>query len=105
MQIKSCRFTCIKLATDHECTVNLKKIDQAVSELEHQLGLAEMHLGLAPGYVPEVLEGCRSTWGKALPISTGLYSLVKVRQVEISFLEQKVVKMCGFQNPCPKIAT
>ena len=61
MQIKRCRFTFIKLATDHECTVNLKKIDQAVSELEHQLGLAEMHLGLAPGYVPEVLERCRST--------------------------------------------
>ena len=61
MKIKSYRFTCIKLATDHEFTVNLKKIDQAVSELEYQLGLAEMHLGLAPGYVPEVLEGCRST--------------------------------------------
>ena len=105
MQIKGCRFTCIKLATDHECTVNLKKIDQAVSELEHQLGLAEMHLGLAPGYVPEVLEQWCSTLSKALPISTGLYSLVKVRQVEIVFLEQKVVKMCGFQNPCPKSAT
>ena len=104
MQIKSYRFTCIKLATDHECTVNLKKIDQVVSKLEHQLGLAEMHLGLALGYVPEVLEGCRSTWSKALPISTGLYSLVKVRQVEVAFSEQKVVKMCGFRNPCPKRA-
>ena len=61
MQIKSCHFTCIKLAIEHDCTVNLKKIDQAVSELEHELGLAEMHLGLAPGYVPEVLEQCRST--------------------------------------------
>ena len=61
MQIKGCRFTCIKLATDHECTVNLKKIDQAVSELEHEVGLPKMHLGLAPGYVPEVLEQCRST--------------------------------------------
>ena len=56
MQIKGCRFTCIKLATGHDCTVNLKKIDQAVSELEYQLGLAEMHLGLAQGYVPEVVE-------------------------------------------------
>ena len=61
MQVKGHCFICIKLATGEECTVNLKKIDQAVSELEHQLGLAEMHLGLAPGYVPEVLEGCRST--------------------------------------------
>ena len=61
MQITGCRFTCIKLATDHECTVNLKKIDQAVSELEHEVGLPKMHLGLAPGYVPEVLEQCRST--------------------------------------------
>ena len=104
MQIKSCRFTCIKLATGDDCTVNLKKIDQAVSELEHQLGLAEMHLGLAPGYVPEVLEQWCSTWSKALPISTGLYSLVKVRQVEVAFSEQKVVKMCGFRNPCPKSA-
>ena len=164
MQIKDCHFTCIKLATDHECTVNLKKIDQAVSELEHQLGLAEMHLGLALRYVPDRLEQCRSTWRKALPISnglyslvedapsgscvfraksgqnvwfleplpqkchlglalryvpkglerwnftrkkasrfsTGLYSLVKVQQVEVVFLEQKVVKMCGFRNPCPK---
>ena len=56
MQIKCCRFTCIKLATKHEGTVNLKKIDQAVSELEHQIGLAEVDLGLAPGYVPEVLD-------------------------------------------------
>ena len=85
--------------------MNLKKIDKAVSELEHQLGLAEMHLGLAPGYVPEVLEGCRSTWSKALPISTGLYSLVKVQQVKVAFLEQKVPKMCGFRNPRPKSAT
>ena len=61
MQIKGCRFTHIKLATVDDCTVNLKKIDQAVSELEHQLGLAEMDLGLAPGYVPEVVEQCRST--------------------------------------------
>ena len=41
----------------HDGTVNLKKIDKVVSELEHQLGLAEMYLGLALGYVPEVLEG------------------------------------------------
>ena len=61
MQIKGCRFTCIKLATGDDCTVNLKKIEKAVSELEHQLGLAERHLGLAPGYVPEVVEQCRST--------------------------------------------
>ena len=61
MQIKGCRFTCIKLATDHDGTVNLKKIGQAVSELERELGFPEMHLGLAPGYVPEVLEQCRST--------------------------------------------
>ena len=85
--------------------MNLKKIDQAVSELEHQLGLAEMHLGLALRYVPDMLEQCRSTWRKALPISNGLYSLVKVRQVEVAFLEQKVPKMCGFWNPCPKSAT
>ena len=58
MQIKGCRFTCIKLATDHDGTVNLKKIGQAVSELEHELGFPEMHLGLAPAYVPEVLEQC-----------------------------------------------
>ena len=56
MQIKGCRFTSIKLATRHDCTVNLKKIDQAVSELVHQLGLAERDLGSAPGYVSEVLE-------------------------------------------------
>ena len=56
MQIKSCHFTHIKLATKYDGTVNLKKIDQAVSELEHELGLAEMDLGLALGYVPEVLE-------------------------------------------------
>ena len=56
MQIKDCHFTYIKLATKHDCTVSLKKIDQAVSELEHQVGLAERDLGLAPGYVPEVLE-------------------------------------------------
>ena len=61
MQIKGCCFTCIKLATVDDCTVNLTKIDQAVSELEHQLGLAEMDLGLALGYVREVLEQCRST--------------------------------------------
>ena len=61
MQIKDCRFTCIKLATKYDCTVNLKKIDQAVSELEHQLGLAEMHQGLALRYVPDMLEQCRST--------------------------------------------
>ena len=41
MQIKGCHFTCIKLATGHDCTINLKKIDPAVSELEDQLGLAE----------------------------------------------------------------
>ena len=61
IEIERCRFTCIKLATDHDGTVNLKKIGQAVSELKHELGLAEMHLGLAPGYVPEVLEQCHST--------------------------------------------
>ena len=61
MQIKGCRFTCIKLATGDNCIVNLKKIDQVVSELEHQLGLAERDLGLAPGYVPEVLDQCLST--------------------------------------------
>ena len=61
MQIKGRYFTCIKLATGDDFTVNLKQIDQAVSELEHQLGLAEMDLGLAPGYVPEVLEQCGST--------------------------------------------
>ena len=60
MQIKSCHFTCIKLATEHDGTVNLKKIDQVVSELEHQLGLAEKHLGLALGYVAKVLEQCHS---------------------------------------------
>ena len=47
----------MKLATKHDNTVNLKKIDKAVSELEHQLGLAERDLGLVLGYVPEVLEG------------------------------------------------
>ena len=57
MQIKGCHFTCIKLATKHDGTVNLKKIDQAVPELEHELGLAERDLGLALGYVPKVLEG------------------------------------------------
>ena len=57
---------------------------------------------VSAGYVPEVLEGCRSTWSKALPISTGLYSLVKVRQVEVMFLEQKVHKKSGFWNPCLK---
>ena len=57
MQIKDCRFTCMKLATKQDGTVNLKKIDKAVSELEHELGLAERDLGLALGYVPEVLEG------------------------------------------------
>ena len=46
----------VKLATDHDGTVNLKKIGQAVFELEHKRGLAEMDLGLALGYVPEVLE-------------------------------------------------
>ena len=61
MQIKGCRFTCIKLAKGHDSTVNLKKIDQAVSKLEHQLGLAERHLGLAPGYVPKVLDQCHCT--------------------------------------------
>ena len=61
MQIKGHCFTCIKLATGDDCTVNLKKIDQVVSELEHQLGLAERLLGLALGYVPEVLEQCRLT--------------------------------------------
>ena len=25
-----------------------------------------------------------------------------MRQVKVAFLEQKVVKMCGFRNPCPK---
>ena len=42
---------------------------------------------------------------EALSISNGLYSLVKVRQVEVAFLVQKVPKMCGFRNPCPKSAT
>ena len=79
-----------------------RRLTKRFSQLEHQLGLAEMHLGLAPGYVPEVLEGCRSIWSKALPISTGLYSLVKVRQVEVMFLEQKVHKKSGFWNPCLK---
>ena len=60
MQIKGCCFTCIKLATGDDCTVNLKKIDLAVSELEHQLGLAERDLGLALEYVLEVLEQCHS---------------------------------------------
>ena len=61
MEVERCRFTCIKLATKHEGTVSLKKIDRAVFELEGQLGLPKIHLGLAPGYVPEVLEQCRST--------------------------------------------
>ena len=56
MQIKGCHFTCIKLATGDDCTVNFEMIDLAISELEHQLGLAERDLGLALGYVPEVLE-------------------------------------------------
>ena len=68
IEVERCCFTCIKLATKHDCTVSLKKIDKAVSELEHQLGLAEMDLGLAPGYVPEVLEQCRSRGRKALKI-------------------------------------
>ena len=61
IEIERCRFTCIKLATKYEGTVSLKEIDRAVFELEGQLGLTEMHLGLAPGYVPEVLEQCCST--------------------------------------------
>ena len=61
IEVERCRFTCIKLAKKDEGTVSLKKIDSAVFELEGQLGLAEIHLGVAPGYVPEVPEGCRST--------------------------------------------
>ena len=61
IEIERCRFTCIKLATKHEGTVSLKDIEHAIFELEGQLGLAEMHLGLAPGYVSEVLEQCCST--------------------------------------------
>ena len=61
IEVERCRFTCIKLAKKDEGTVSLKEIDRAVFELEGQLGLAKIDLGLAPGYVPEVLEGCRST--------------------------------------------
>ena len=60
------------------------------------------HLGLVLRYVPERLERWNFTRRKASRFSTGLYSLVKVRLVEVAFLGQKVVKMCGFRNPCPK---
>ena len=62
------------------------------------------HLGLALRYVPEGLERWNCTRRKASRFSTGLYSLVKVQQVEVAFLEEKVVKMCGFRNPCPKMS-
>ena len=70
-------------------------------QLEGQLGLAKIDLGLAPGYVPEVPEGCRSTWSKALPISTGLYSLVKLRQVEVAHFRAKSGENVRFSEPLP----
>ena len=63
------------------------------------------HLGLALRYVPKGLERWNFTRRKASRFSTGLYSLVKLQQVENAFLEQKVVKMCGFRNPCPKCSS
>ena len=53
MKIKGYCYSWIKFCTGHDYTVNLKKIDQAVSELEHWLGLGQMYLGLVLRYLPK----------------------------------------------------
>ena len=60
------------------------------------------HLGLALRYVPEGLERWNCTRRKASRFSTGLYSLVKVQQVEVAFFGGKSGQNVWFSEPLPQ---